>query len=148
MNYIVMILRTLFFHIDRVVYEGIGIVYDLLLKLARTTIIDSATIENVYGRIYALIGIFMLFKISISLINYVLNPDEFIDKEKGMASIVKRIIISLVMLVLIPYGFKEAYALQTIILEDNTLAALIFGEVNNDTAFQIDTAGEKMKKHQ
>jgi len=145
MNYIVMILRTLFFHIDRVVYEGIGIVYYLLLKLARTTIIDSATIEGVYGRIYALIGIFMLFKISLSLINYVLNPDEFIDKEKGMASIVKRIIISLVMLVLIPYGFKEAYALQTIILEDNTLAALIFGEVNNDTAFQIDTAGEKMK---
>ncbi len=143
MNYIVQILRTLFFNIDRVVYEGVGNVYDLLLRISRTTILSSETIDEIYGRIYALIGVFMLFKISLSLIMYILNPDEFIDKDKGFASIVKRVIISLVMLVLIPYGFKEAYALQAMLLEDNTLAALIFGEVNNNST--IDTAGEKMK---
>lgn len=143
MDYIVQILRTLFFNIDRVVYAGVGNVYDLLLRISRATILDSETIEGFYGRIYALIGIFMLFKISLSLITYILNPDEFVDKEKGFASIIKRVIISLVMLVLVPYAFKEAYALQAMVLEDNTLAALVFGDVNNN--YQIDSAGEKMK---
>lgn len=143
MDYIVQILRTLFFNIDRVIYAGVGTVYDLLLKISRTTILDTNVIKELYGRIYALIGIFMLFKISFSLITYILNPDEFVDKEKGFASIIKRVIISLVMLVLVPYAFRELYALQTILLEDNTLAALVFGEVNNNN--DIDTAGEKMK---
>ncbi len=143
MDHIVQILRTLFFNIDRVVYEGVGAVYDLLLTISRATILNSETIEGFYGRVYALIGIFMLFKISFSLITYILNPDEFVDKEKGFSSIIKRVIISLVMLVIVPYGFKEAYALQAILLEDNTLASLIFGNVNNN--YQIDTAGEKMK---
>ena len=147
MDYILKILRTLFFHIDRVVYEGIGNVYDLLLSIARTSIFNSQTIDGFYTKIYALIGIFMLFKISFSLITYILNPDDFSDKDKGFASIVKRVILSLVMLVLVPYGFQEAYELQTIILEDNTLAALIFNDVDNDeeATYKIDTAGDKMK---
>lgn len=147
MDYIIKILRTLFFHIDKVVYEGIGNVYDLLLSIARTSIFNSGTIEGFYKKIYALIGIFMLFKISFSLITYILNPDDFSDKEKGFASIIKRVIMSLVMLVLVPYGFQEAYELQTIILEDNTLAALIFEGVDNDeeATYKIDTAGDKIK---
>ena len=147
MDYILKILRTLFFSIDRVVYEGIGNVYDLLLRIARTSIFNSNTIEGFYDKIYALIGIFMLFKISFSLITYILNPDDFSDKDKGFASIVKRVILSLVMLVVVPYGFQEAYELQTIILEDNTLAALIFNDVDNDeeATYKIDTAGDKMK---
>ncbi len=149
MDYILKILRTLFFSIDRVVYEGIGNVYDLLLRIARTSIFNSNTIEGFYEKIYALIGIFMLFKISFSLITYILNPDDFSDKDKGFASIVKRVILSLVMLVIVPFGFQEAYELQTIILEDNTLAALIFSEagVDNDeeATYKIDTAGDKIK---
>lgn len=150
MDYIVKILRTLFFNLDKVVYEGIGNVYDLLLKIARTTIFNSETIDGFYTRIYALIGIFMLFKVTLSLINYVVNPDDFVDKEKGIANITKRIIISLVMLVLVPYGFKEAYELQTIILEDNTLLALIFGTPTEQTneissTYMLDSAGDKMK---
>lgn len=147
MDYIIKILRTLFFHIDRVVYEGIGNVYDLLLSIARTSIFNSGTIKGFYEKIYALIGIFMLFKISFSLITYILNPDDFSDKEKGFSSIIKRVILSLAMLVLVPYGFQEAYELQTIILEDNTLAALIFEGVDNDeeATYKIDTAGDKIK---
>lgn len=145
MDYIVKILRTLFFNIDKVVYEGIGNVYDLLLRIARTTILDSADMQATYKKIYALIGIFMLFKISLSLINYILNPDDFVDKEKGFSSIMKRVVISLVMLVLFPYAFKEAYALQTIILEDNVLASLVFNDVNVDATYSIDTAGDKIK---
>lgn len=150
MDYIVKILRTLFFNLDKVVYEGVGNVYDLLLRIARTTIFNSDTIDGFYARIYALIGIFMLFKVTLSLINYILNPDDFTDKEKGISNISKRIIISLVMLVLVPYVFREAYDLQTIILEDNTLLALIFGTPTEQTSeisstYMLDSAGDKMK---
>lgn len=147
MDYIMKILRTICYYIDNVVFEGMGHVYDLLLRIARTSIFNGDTIKGFYEKVYALIGIFMLFKISFSLITYILNPDEFSDKEKGFASIIKRVVLSLVMLVLVPYGFQEAYEVQTIILEDNTLAALIFDDIdNNENAiYQIDTAGDKMK---
>ena len=147
MEYIVKVLRTLFYNIDRVVYEGIGRVYDLLLVIARTTILDEHYIGEFAKRIYVLIGVFMLYKISISLITYILNPDEFVDKEKGFASILKRVVLSLVMLVLVPYGFRELYSLQAILLEDNTLASFVFGaaESSQSSTYQIDTAGEKIK---
>ena len=147
MDYIYKILRTICFYIDNVVFEGIGHVYDLLLKIARTSIFNANTIEGFYEKVYALIGIFMLFKISFSLISYILNPDEFSDKDKGFAAIGKRVILSLFMLVLVPYGFQEAYEVQTIILEDNAIAAIVFDDIdNNENAiYQIDTAGDKMK---
>ncbi len=146
MEYIVKILRTLFFYIDKVVYEGVGIVYDLLLDVSRTTVLSQETIGDFSSKIYVFIGIFMLFKISVSLITYVINPDEFSDKEKGFASIVKRVIISLIMLALVPYVFREAISLQGILLEDNTLASIIFStDASMDATYTLDTAGDKIR---
>ena len=75
-------------------------IYGLLLQIARTSIFDQEVISQFSQRIYAIVGIFMLFKVSVSLITYILNPDDFTDKEKGFTSIIKRIVISLAMIVL------------------------------------------------
>ncbi len=150
MEFIIKTLRTLFFSLDKIIYGFIDDVYGLLLQLSRTSIFTQDTIHEFSERIYALIGIFMLFKVSISLINYVLNPDDFIDKEKGLASIVKRIILALVMIVLVPYIFSEAYEVQTIILEENTIMNLVFGSPSsNDNQLPsqsyAESAGSKIQ---
>lgn len=127
MDFILSSLRKLFFMLDQIVYGLIDDVYGLLMQITRTTLFDQEIIHQFAERIYAFIGIFMLFKITISLITYVLNPDDFSDKEKGFSSIIKRIILSLVMVVLVPYIFSEAYDLQSIILEENTIMNVVFG---------------------
>ncbi len=152
MDFIIKVLRTIFFEIDSVVYGLIDDVYALLLKITRTTIFDDYTIQQFARRIYALVGIFMLFKVTVSIVNYILNPDDFSDKEKGFSSIIKHIILSLVMMVLVPYIFSEAYSLQAIILEENTIMNLVFGSpaddnryVNTANSTYADTAGKKIQ---
>ena len=101
--------------------------YDLLLEIARTSILTQADIADMADRIYKLLAIFMVFKVTLSLITYVVNPDDFSDKSKGVAKLGTNIVISLSLLILTPYIFNYAYQFQTIILEDNSLATLIFG---------------------
>lgn len=126
--------------IDNVIYSGIGLVYELLIKIANYEIFSQETIGEFSTRIYALLGIFMLFKLTFSLITYVVNPDDMADKSKGMAHIGKNVIISLILILLVPYIFAEAYNLQNIILREHTLENIVFGNQNSNT--DIDSAGK------
>lgn len=139
------LMRQFFFNIDKIVFNFISIIYDFLISIARTSILSQADILDMTGRIYKLLAVFMIFKVTFSLIMYVVNPDDFSDKNKGVSKLGLNIIISLALLILTPYIFSYAYQLQTIILEDNALSALIFGDENdaaNESAF--NTAGDSM----
>ena len=105
--------------IDRTIYTAIPKVYDLIIRLAGYEVFKSDTINGLSRRIYALLGIFMLFKLSFSMISYIVNPDDFSDQNKGIGKLVTNIVISLSLLILTPYIFSYAYQAQTIILEDS-----------------------------
>lgn len=137
------LMRQFFFNIDKIVFNFISIVYDLLISIARTSILSQADIIDMADRIYKLLAIFMIFKVTFSLIMYVVNPDDFSDKTKGVSKLGTNIIISLALLILTPYIFSYAYQLQTIILEDNSLASLVFGSSGEENKF-LNTAGEDM----
>ena len=96
-------IRKMFFALDKIIYGLIDDVYGLLLQLTRTSIFDQDVIHSFAIRVYALVGIFMLFKVSISLLTYLINPDEFASKEKGFGIIVRNVILALVILVIAPY---------------------------------------------
>lgn len=142
------LMKQFFFGIDQVVYNFISYIYDLLISIARTSVLSQADILDMADRIYKLLAIFMIFKVTLSLITYVVNPDDFADKSKGMSKLVTNIVISLGLLILTPYIFSMAYRLQTIILEDNTLATLIFAENEESTETTagdfINTAGDEI----
>ncbi|MBE6139145.1 MAG: hypothetical protein E7174_01375 [Firmicutes bacterium] len=138
------LIKQFFFGIDQVVYNLISSIYDLLISIARTSILSQADILDMADRIYKLLAIFMIFKVTLSLITYVVNPDDFSDKSKGISKLTTNIIISLSLLILTPYIFNYAYRLQTIILEDNTMATLIFGDDNKSGNEFINTAGDDM----
>lgn len=121
------LLRTIFHWIDSAVFKFIGMVYDLLIEIAETTIISEDLISEFSSRVYALLGIFMLFKVSFSILNYIVNPDDFTDKSKGFSKIITNIMISLTLLVVTPWIFSKAFEIQRIVLRDNVLGNLILG---------------------
>lgn len=137
------LMRQFFFNIDSIVFNFISSVYDLLISIARTSVLSQADIIDMADRIYKLLAIFMVFKVTFSLIMYVVNPDDFSDKSKGISKLGTNIIISLTLLILTPYAFNMAYTLQTIVLEDNSIAALIFGDDSGQNEF-LNTAGDSM----
>ena len=136
------IFREMFYLLDKVVYNFIPQIYDLLISIARTSVLTQGDISQMADRIYKLLAIFMIFKVTLSLITYIVNPDDFSDKSKGVAKLGTNIIISLALLILTPYVFNYAFRLQTIILEDNSLATLVFGTESNDNF--LNTAGQDM----
>jgi len=131
------LLRALFFALDRIIFGLIGDVYGLLLQICRTSVFDTDAIHSFSSRIYVFIGLFMLFKLSVSLITYLLNPDDFTKGDKNFGKIVKNAILALVMVVLCPYVFTELFELQSIILEENTIMNVAFG-TPNDASTQLD----------
>ena len=139
------LMRQFFFNIDKIVFNFISTIYNFLLTISRTSILSQADIIDMADRIYKLLALFMIFKVTFSLIMYVVNPDDFSDKSKGISKLGVNIVISLSLLILTPYIFNYAYQLQSMILEDNSLSALVFGEdVNGVNTSAFESAGEKM----
>ena len=138
------LMRVFFFSIDKIVYNFIPIIYDFLITIARTSILSQADILDMASRVYRLLAVFMVFKVTFSLIMYTINPDDFSDKTKGIGKLTTNIVISLGLLILTPFIFNYAYQLQTIVLEDNSLGVLIFGKAVDGSESYFDTAGDKM----
>ena len=75
------LLRNIFGWLDQLVYGFITTVYNVFTNLASYTLINTEVLQTFTQRIYALIGIFMLFKLTFSLITYFIDPDKFSDKK-------------------------------------------------------------------
>ena len=131
-----------FFNIDKIVYGFISAIYNLLMSIARTTIFSQADIMEFADRIYNLLAVFMIFKVTFSLILYIVNPDDFSDKNKGITKLGTNIIISLCLLILTPYIFNYAYELQTMVLQENTIPKLIMGDKTDNN--YLNTAGDEI----
>ena len=139
------VLRFLFFKLDELVFGLIGTVYTLLVDISETTIFSDGIFATFFDRIYGILGIFMLFKVSFSILTYVVNPDDFVDKNKGFSKMVSNILITLVLLVLTPWFFDQAMSLQKIILDDNIIGRLILGvNAGHPAATQTFNPGNQM----
>lgn len=121
--------RIFFFFLDGIVYKFIGIIYNLFIQIANTSIFTEEIIDLFASKVYALLGIFMLFKVSFSIMTYIVNPDEFTDKNKGFSKLITNIVITLTLLIFTPMIFSQAMDLQRIILKDN-----IIGKIFSTTA--------------
>lgn len=117
----------LFGMIDSVIYGLITILYELLMEIANVRPFSDDTFLIFYDRIYALLGLFMLFKVAFSIIKYIINPDEFSDKSKGGKKMVINILIVLVMLVGSKPVFKIMTEVQSTLLEEGVVHKLILG---------------------
>ena len=103
-------IRGLFASIDYFVYSSIEWVTQGIFDIAelRTNV---TIVEDVRNKLYVILGIFMLFKITASLMNYMIT-----DKEKGASKLISRTITMLALLLLLPTIFSYVYRAQTVFL--------------------------------
>lgn len=124
---IVQAIRILFFKIDEAIYNFITSVYGLLLEISDATFLTQDVLNVFFDRIYGLLGIFMLFKVSFSILTYIVNPDGLDDKSKGFPKLISNIIITLALLIFVPYVFKAAFQLQNIIIREEMIGKIVLG---------------------
>ena len=75
MEWLVNTFRTLFFWLDSIVFPLIATVYNLLTDIANTTVFSEDIINIFAEKVYDLLGVFMFFKVSFSIMTYIINPD-------------------------------------------------------------------------
>ncbi len=140
------LVRTILGWIDWVFFQLLGWVYEVFYAVANAELFSGETVYNFIGRIQLILGIFMVFKLTIMILKAMVNPDYINDKTMGASSLITRIITSLVMLSLImPLNipspknrfevevnnngimFGTLYSLQKRVLENDVLGQLILG---------------------
>lgn len=130
-------IRTFFATIDRAVYSLIASLYDIIVSLANSTLVQQTSVIDIANKLYSFIGIFMLFKITFSLISYIINPDSVLDKEKGGAKLITNIVITFVLIIVCPFGFQFLRQAQSAILDENILTRIIFDDSNTPKNSQL-----------
>ena len=158
MEIIVNLFRSLMFFFDNIIYGLIPTIYKLFIYLSELNLYSNEEGNPLYQliqHIYVLLGIFMLFKVSFSLLQYIVDPNAFRDSSKGMGKLVTNVIVALVLLVAVPYIFNVASELQRIVIQENVIGQLILGTSASGTVqandegnvTSVDTAkAEEMAK--
>lgn len=126
------IIRGLFAAIDKVVIWLIESLYDLIFQISSVQIFDNASLAAFANRITVILSIFMIFKLSLSFLNYIVNPDAMTDKSKGFSKLIQNIAVALVLLVSYQFLFDKAMELQQKIVDNNTIPKLIIGSVGKN----------------
>ena len=130
----------------------------MFFLIANATIVSGDVIKVFYSRIQLILGILMIFKLAMSILNIIINPDVVKDQKQGPGKMVTRIVAALFMLTLvIPINIPNAtakslnayindhgilfgvlYKAQDSILSENILAKLILGTSSNADADDMD----------
>lgn len=131
--------RSLFSSIDSAVYQMISSVYGLIEDLAHVQIFKEGVIQNFYNKTYALLAIFMVFKLTFSIVSYVLDPAKVTDKSAGFGKIITNVMIMFVMILSAPVVFKNLYKLQEMILDEGVIYNFLFQQGDQE----INADGEK-----
>jgi len=115
--------------LDNIAYTVFTWVMTAVFDIANAEIINSEVYQSFEERVYIILGIFMLFKVTVSLLSYLVNPDKMNDKEAGMGKMVTRTVVVLVMLIGLPMLFNLLDRAQPIILE--ALPRIVIGKNTN-----------------
>lgn len=158
-NFFVDFLRTVLADIDGLVFSLLGWVIEGIFNLS-TLNVNTEFVKTLYTRVYVLLSVFMVFKLSFSFLKYLVSPDAMTDKEQGVGKLVGRIVTMIVMLIVFPIvAFQGISSMgnRTIlqILQDGvitTIPRVILGtgikENTNDegsaSKFNVKTNGEQL----
>lgn len=125
---------TLFMMIDSVVYMCINWMYRIFMLIAKVNLFENSNaLETIINRMYIIVGIAMLFIFAYNLILLIMNPE---GKQLGnMANVVKKAIVSIIVVIFLPLIFGYLTTIQNHILESNVIGQIILG-TSNDSDYE------------
>lgn len=140
-------------------YSTIARVYDIMLTVSgynnpadRATDNYYISTSNVATTMYTLAGIFMLFKVTIAMINMLIDPDKINDRQAGAGKLLTRIITTLAMLLIfVPNGWifsKNPDNLGILMRIENALLAkdgLIYNTIPKVDITNVNSESPNMK---
>lgn len=142
------ILYELFILIDSIVYSIAAYAIQAFFAMAELDFVANGfeQISYILGRIMILCGVFALFKLSFTLINYIIDPGKANKSAETGTKLVKNILIAIVLLVSLNLIFTSLYKFQNSIIKNNVIPKIIYGADNYDSNGQEMDIKENAKK--
>ena len=132
-------LRTLTLAVCETIYSLICFCFDIFNEMGTATL--DIDVNGIFKRVEFILGLFMLFRLTFAGIQYLVDPDAMTDKQKGIGSIIKRVLIVIILLGSTNYLFKEAYILQDRIIESRLIEKIILpGTTSSSSSAGADIA--------
>lgn len=147
-DFFVDFLRGVLASIDKLVFSLLSWIIEGIFNLSSLAV-NVDFVQSIYKRIYIILAIFMVFKLTFSFLKYLVSPDAMTDKEQGVGKLAARVVTMVVMLIAFPIlvfqpvkGMGNRTVLQ--ILQDGvvkTLPRIILGtkiDENNSASSEIN----------
>lgn len=124
--------RSVFISIDRAIYTFFQNIMEIFFDIAQVKFLTGTIYVAIFKRIFLIIGIFMLFKLTISFLSYLISPDSMNDpkNQNNLSKLIGRVItVILFLFILIPQGDGSA---GTDTFEDNINSqGILFGALQS-----------------
>ncbi len=123
-------LTQVFLWIDSIIYYVADLIFRAFFEVVKLSgqlsALDSS-VSYITRRVMVLAGVYALFRLSLALINYLIDPDKINKLTSQGTSIVKNIVIALILLISTPYIFSFMGELQNKIIDSRVIPKIIYG---------------------
>ena len=148
------------------IYWLLAVSYNILLLIANSELFTGETVIQIFNRVELVIGVFMVFRLTMLVLQGIINPDTFTDSKSGASNIIVKIITSLALLtLLIPINIPKSasemnsfekrinnngllfgilYDFQYRIMSQTLLGNLILGTGATDSEDNVLNSGDEM----
>lgn len=121
-------IRSIFGFICGCLYNWIAGLVNAMYEIAGVLNVDGQDISNfvasISDKLFVIILIYMIFRGTITMLNYLVDPETFQDKSKGGAAFIKRILISIVLLISINPIFNLLGKVQDDIINSDIITSV------------------------
>lgn len=139
------ILDSISLWFDDLIYSAVAGLYTIFVAFSKLDFRDEfPALDTMASNIFLIVGVFMVFVVTFSLLQYLLDPDKISDKSQGAGAIVKNIIISLVLIVMIQPVFDLLYRAQTAIVNNQVMQRIVQGQSETPAENDSVTLGKQM----
>lgn len=103
-NFFFKFIRQFLASIDVVVFSLLSWMIEGVFNLS-SLMLSADFAKLIYTRIYIILGVFMVFKLTFSFLKYLVSPDAMTDKEQGVGKLIGRVVAMIIMLIAFPIVF-------------------------------------------
>ena len=124
-----MIFRSIGIWLCGWIYPIIPRIYAIFYSLSSAKFFndEDSILDELSSNIYVLVSVVMLFIFSATFLSAIINPDIINDKKKGIGAMLKRAFIGIILIILIPFCFDEAYKIQNSVIDNHLVEKILVG---------------------
>src|SRR5574344_785999 len=146
MDWIIEGLRTISGSIDVALMWLAKQVFNVFSAICKVDLLSNGELQKFTARIYVLLGVIMLIKLSMTVFKYLISPDDMSDKSKGFGKLIQNVVIALLLIVSVPTLYNFAMKIQTTVINSNVIGNFILGTTSSKTSTKTDSTNENDDK--